>query len=208
MKKTILVLSPHTDDAEIAAGGTIAKWAVEGHTIIHCAFSSAVISLPAGTDENATEREFANAQTILFTDGHVLDFETRTVPQYRQQILEAIVEEGRLYEPDLVVGPSVHDCHQDHRVVAEEMTRAFRRTAAIMSYEHPRNDRGFTPHGWSELSQFDVEAKVAAIQAYKSQLHKPHSFMDRDSILAVLRYRGMQINTTYAEAFEIVRQRI
>ncbi len=203
----ILVLSPHTDDAEIAAGGTIAKWAQQGHTIFHRAFSSATISLPLGADSETTEREFHKAQSILGIKGEISNFETRTFPAFRQQILEVIVEDDHGFCPDLVLGPSVHDCHQDHCVVAEEMTRAFRRTAEIMSYEHPRNDRGFAPHAWSELSAAHAETKVAAIGAYRSQLAKENSFLDQGSIIAILRFRGMQINTSRAEAFEVIRHR-
>jgi|TARA_B100001964_G_scaffold236828_1_gene299238 LmbE family N-acetylglucosaminyl deacetylase len=32
-KLNILVISPHADDAEIAMGGTIAKYASEGHNV-------------------------------------------------------------------------------------------------------------------------------------------------------------------------------
>ena len=36
----ILALSPHTDDAELGAGGTLARFAEEGHTVTVVAFST------------------------------------------------------------------------------------------------------------------------------------------------------------------------
>lgn len=207
MSKTILVLSSHTDDAEIAAGGTIAKWVEQGHRVIHRAFSPAIISLPSGTGSETTTKEFWAAQRILGTKGFVWDYPARTLPEHRQEILDLIVRDANKYDPDLVLGPSMFDCHQDHQIVAEEMIRAFRRRAEILSYEHPRNDRGFTPRAWCKLSEDHVEKKLEAIAAYKSQVQKRHSFLDRDSINAILRYRGMQINTEWAEAFEVIRHR-
>ena len=34
MSKTVLVLTPHPDDAEVFAGGTIAKMVAEGHRVV------------------------------------------------------------------------------------------------------------------------------------------------------------------------------
>ncbi len=207
MSKTILVLSSHTDDAEIAAGGTIAKWVEQGCLVFHRAFSPAVISLPSGTESETTVKEFDAAQRILGTSGCIGAFPARTLPEYRQEILDLIIKDANDINPDLVLGPSMFDCHQDHQIVAEEMIRAFRRCAEILSYEHPRNDRGFTPRAWCELSESHVDKKLEAIAAYKSQIQKEHSFLDKDSIRAILRYRGMQINTEFAEAFEVIRHR-
>ena len=39
--KTVLALSPHTDDVEFGAGGTVAKWVEAGKTIYYVAFSIA-----------------------------------------------------------------------------------------------------------------------------------------------------------------------
>ncbi|MCB7129812.1 MAG: PIG-L family deacetylase [Candidatus Brocadiales bacterium] len=208
MSKIIYVLSPHTDDAEIAAGGTIAKWVEKNYVVHHRAFSRAIISLPSGIEPDQTEIEFNSAQEVLGTHGMIGDFPTRRFTEHRQDILDQILRDADRIHPDLVVGPSVNDCHQDHRVIAEEMIRAFRRSAEILCYEHPRNEHGFSPHAWCELTSDHVDKKISAIAQYESQEVKQDSFLDLDSILAVLKYRGMQINAHAAEAFEVVRQRI
>ena len=43
----ILVLAPHTDDAELGAGGSMAKWLEAGVDLHVAVFSTAEESLPA-----------------------------------------------------------------------------------------------------------------------------------------------------------------
>ena len=52
MFNKILVLSPHTDDGEIGAGGTIARFVEEEKEIYYVAFSSCEASVPKGFPEN------------------------------------------------------------------------------------------------------------------------------------------------------------
>jgi len=51
--KTVLALSPHTDDVEFGAGGTVAKWIEAGKTIHYVAFSTA--------EKSAQSEEVVNA---------------------------------------------------------------------------------------------------------------------------------------------------
>ena len=44
--QTVLILAPHTDDAELGCGGTIARFLEEGKKIYVAAFSTARASLP------------------------------------------------------------------------------------------------------------------------------------------------------------------
>lgn len=211
-----LFLSPHTDDAEIAAGGLMSRVAAAGKlgstSMYHYAFSLAQESLDPGWDEMSTAREFVKAcevyeipldeVAISDDDGMV---PVRRFPEHRQSILDTLVFIRNQWGPHVVVGPSLNDCHQDHQVVAQEMIRAFKRHASILCYEHPRNDAGFTPQMWVTLGEGDVETKMRAIGCYASQIAKANNFLDEGSIRARLQFRGQQVNTQYAEAYEVVR---
>ena len=72
----------------------------------------------------------------------VHDFDVRTFPERRQDILELLVALWEEWQPDVVFQPSLHDVHQDHRTVAEEGLRAFKRTT-ILGYEIPWNNFDF-----------------------------------------------------------------
>ena len=94
--KKALVLSPHTDDAELGCGGTIAKLIEEGWKV-HVIYFSAV----AERYPNLVE-EAANSGKILGITHEVLDFHTRFFPRDRQEILQALYDHSRSINYDLV----------------------------------------------------------------------------------------------------------
>ena len=53
-----LVLAPHTDDAELGCGGTIARFLEEGVELRVAAFSTAEDSLPPGMPRTQLRDEF------------------------------------------------------------------------------------------------------------------------------------------------------
>ena len=119
----VLILAPHTDDGEFGCGGTITRLLEEKAEVRYVAFSIATKSLPEGfpPDTLAKEVRQATAEIGIPEDGLVLhDFEVRTFPERRQDILELLIELREDWRPDAVFMPSLHDVHQDHQVVAAE----------------------------------------------------------------------------------------
>ena len=64
-KKRILILSPHSDDAELGCGGTISKLVADGHEILWLCFSTAEESLPPGFAPDALKNEFQDVMSYL-----------------------------------------------------------------------------------------------------------------------------------------------
>ena len=91
----------------------------------------------------------------------VHDFDVRTFPERRQDILELLVALWDEWRPDVVFQPSHHDVHQDHQTIAQEGLRAFKRTT-ILGYEIPWNNFEFSYGGTSRSSSAHLERKVAA----------------------------------------------
>ena len=137
--KRALVLAPHTDDGELGCGGTMARLVEGGCDVRYVAFSIATRSLPSGFEPDTLAREVreATAELGIREDGlTVHDFDVRTFPERRQDILEILVALWEESEPDVVFQPSHHDVHQDHQTIAQEGLRAFKRTT-ILGYEVP-----------------------------------------------------------------------
>ena len=63
--KDVLVLSPHTDDWELGAGGTICKLIAEGSRVTYVAFSTAEESVPAAFPRDILKTEVRNATSVL-----------------------------------------------------------------------------------------------------------------------------------------------
>jgi len=209
MKKNVfervLVLSPHTDDAEFGCGATLSRLNRSGSSIMSVAFSAAEESVPDGFPRDVLRSEFLNAHAALGIPEQqcrALTFRVRQFPHYRQEILEELVKLSRTYKPDLVFVPSTTDTHQDHKTLAEEAFRAFKRTS-ILAYEVPWNQQVSFINGFFKIDDIDLTRKLAAIAAYKSQQHRPYVTPEFVRSLAVV--RGGQMGAPLAEGFEVVR---
>lgn len=204
-RTTILVLAPHTDDGELGAGGSIARWAEEGHDIHYVAFSACQTAIPDGwpTDVLRNEVTEATKQLGIRPDRlHVLDFEVRRFARDRQEILQSMVELNRELEPGLVLLPTPDDLHQDHQVVAGEGLRAFKQTS-MLAYEIAWNNISFRTTSFVKLEQRHLDAKLAALACYASQASRPYA--DPEFLRSQVRYHGVQAGVKYAETFDVLR---
>jgi N-acetylglucosamine malate deacetylase 1 len=203
--KRVLVLAPHTDDGEFGCGGTMARLVDAGAEVRYVAFSIATKSLPAGFPPDTLAREVREATAELGIPTERLtvhDFEVRTFPERRQDILELLIELWEEWRPDAVFQPSLHDVHQDHQVIAAEGLRAFKRTT-VLGYEIPWNNLDFSLQAYVALERTHLERKVAALARYESQQHRRYS--DPEYIWNVARTHGINVNREYAEVFEVYR---
>jgi N-acetylglucosamine malate deacetylase 1 len=203
--RKVLVLAPHTDDGEFGCGGTLARLVENGTEVRYVAFSIATRSLPDGFPPDTLAREVREATTELGIPESQLtvhDFEVRTFPEHRQEILELLIALWEDWEPDAVLQPSLRDIHQDHQVIAAEGLRAFKRTT-ILGYEIPWNNFNFDYQAYFALEKEHVERKVRALSKYESQQHRRYS--DPEYIWNVARTHGINVNREYAEVFEVYR---
>src|SRR5207245_10719544 len=132
----------------------------------------------------------------------VHDFDVRTFPEHRQEILELLVALWEAWRPDVVFQPSHLDVHQDHQVIAAEGLRAFKRTT-ILGYEIPWNNYDFAYQCYVALERTHLERKAAALANYASQQHRRYA--DPEYIWNVARTHGINVNREYAEVFEVYR---
>lgn len=113
-----------------------------------------------------------------------------------------MVDLNRRYNPDLVLLPSSNDTHQDHFTVATEGFRAFKKTT-MLGYEVPWNNLDFRTSCFIELSDDDLERKVASVAKYRSQ--EGRAYANPEYLQGLAMVRGVQVGLRYAEAFEVVR---
>jgi LmbE family N-acetylglucosaminyl deacetylase len=202
----ILILSPHTDDGELGAGGTIARFLGEGKDITYVAFSGCETSVPIGLPKDTLRKECKRSVVTLGIQPEniiILDYQVRTFPEHRQEILDTIIKLKKDIAPKLVLVPSSNDMHQDHGVIFWEALRAFKKEASIWGYEHPWNNLTFTTDIFVQLTSEQVDRKILALKKYQSQIDK--RYMDENNLRALICSRGSQLDVQYAEAFELVR---
>ena len=201
----VLVLAPHTDDGEFGCGGTMARLIEGGSQVTYAAFSTAARSVPADFPRNVLETEVREATSLLGIDeAHLLvyDFEVRTFPTVRQEILEELVALQQRLDPDCVLMPALIDLHQDHKTIAEEGLRAFKRTT-VLAYEIPWNNLNFSHQAYVRLEARHVQKKVDALACYQSQKHR--NYVREDYIRNLAFTRAIDVGCEHAEVFEVYR---
>lgn len=203
----VLVLAPHTDDAELGCGGTMARMLEKDIDLWVAAFSTARASLPPGADPDTLKDEFKRATSLLgIPEDRVLvyDYVVRKLSYSRQEVLEELVKLRKELAPEMVLLPSGSDLHQDHQVLHDEGLRAFKEIT-VWGYELPWNHITFPAQAFVTLEERHLEAKWDALQAYESQLERERRYFERDFIVGLARVRGVQVKEEYAEAFEVIR---
>lgn len=204
--KRTLILSPHTDDGEISAGGTIARFIDEGIDVYYAAFSSCEKSIPDCLPEGTLIDECKNALNELGIKQKNIcffNYEVREFFKDRQKILDDIINLGKTIQPSLVICPSSFDVHQDHQVIYNEAVRGFKKTASIWGMEHPWNNLSFRKDIFVELQKTHIERKVNAIKKYLTQQDRP--YVKEEYIFSSAYARGVPIEKEFAEIFECVR---
>lgn len=194
MNRTMLVLSPHSDDGELGMGGTIAKL-VAGGDVVHNVIFSFCDSVELPKEANASAVHLGHKVIAL-------DYPVRNFHRHRQQILEDMIKLRNDIDPETVFIPSSDDVHQDHQVIRAEARRAFKH-CSIFGYELPWNIRSFTTSAYSKLGELFVEAKASAIAEYKTQEHRRYT--KKGVVISQAIFRGCQCNADFAEAFEVIR---
>ncbi|HEU0086630.1 MAG TPA: PIG-L family deacetylase [Pseudonocardiaceae bacterium] len=195
----LLVLGAHCDDAAIGAGGTLL-------TLCHANPGlrvTALVLVGGGTARESEERTalpaFCPKAELELT---ILDLPDGRVPAHWGRAKQALEDLRRRIEPDLVLAPSMHDAHQDHRELARLVPTAFR-DHLVLGYEILKWDGDLAqPQAYLPLSAEVLAEKVALLhQHYPSQ--QGRSWFDTDAFAGLARVRGVQCQARYAEAFHV-----
>ncbi len=195
----VIAIAPHIDDVELGAGATIHHLNKDNQVYY------VGLSLPPLIDSHTFMEEFQESSRILGLDKDRIilrNFNPRNLFDARGDILQLFFDLSKDLKPDLVLIPNSQDIHQSHEVVFAEARRAFKYTT-ILGYELPWNSLDFSMDVFITVDRKDVEAKVAAINAYRTQ--KDRIFFANDIVGDLARVRGKQIGREYAECFELTR---
>jgi len=203
----VLILAPHTDDAELGCGGSISKFLEEGKSVHIAVFSTAEESLPKGAAPGTLKNEFYEAMNIMQVPKEnltVYNYPVRRLSYYRQEVLEELVKLKKEIDPDMVLLPSGQDLHQDHQVVYTEGLRAFKERS-LLGYELPWNHITFSAQAFNTLEKHHLDKKWEALQAYKTQLQIGRPYFSPEFLEGLARVRGTMVKVDWAEAFEVIR---
>lgn len=197
---SLLFLGAHPDDIELGCGALIAD--IHQQTSIYCMTFSDNKKNP--DLQNLVTEHFESMRALGLRDEQVElgTFETRRFPDYRQEILEKMLDLKRRLKPEIVFVHTSQDIHQDHVTVTQEALRAFRGTT-VLGYDVLRSSYGFFPHFLVEVSAEGVETKIAAMEKYKT--YKDRYYFSPEVLRATAVRHGALAERPFAEGFDIVR---
>jgi len=195
--KRVLILGAHTDDFEFGCGGYIQRF--KNKKVI--VFSPALKSIPDGFGNDCTENELKESCNLIGCEYELLKIPVRNFGEYRQQILEKLIEIKNEYNPEIVFTHSSTDTHQDHRVIHNESIRAFR-DCTIYGYNIDCNNYTDIFTTFVELKKSEFENKKKFISCYKSQIAKKNYIK---MVNIINQYWGLMIGKNYAETYETIR---
>ncbi|GAB2813740.1 PIG-L family deacetylase [Actinocorallia aurea] len=197
----VLLVAAHCDDLPIGAGGTLLELcrATPGVRV------SALVLSGGGTAREDEERKALAAFCPgAELDVTVLDLPDGRLPAHWERAKEALEEVRRRTEPDLVIGPSPHDAHQDHRGLAALVPTAFRSHQSL-GYEIVKWESDLAQPGlFVPLTAETVAEKIDLLhRCYPSQTGR--TWFDDETFRGLARIRGVQCNSRYAEAFHAAK---
>ncbi|NLA80399.1 MAG: hypothetical protein GX853_06600 [Chloroflexi bacterium] len=198
--KSLLFMGAHPDDIELGCGAFLAG--MNGKAEIFCyTFSDNQKNpdLPNLVQEHANSMHVLGLRDDQFELG---TFETRRVPDARQEILEKRIALRKKHRPEIVLVHTAQDLHQDHQIITQEAMRAFRGTT-VLGFDVLRSSYGFFPHFLAEVSEADVNKKIAALAEYKT--YKDRYYFSPDIMRATAIRHGALAERPYAEGFDIIR---
>jgi LmbE family N-acetylglucosaminyl deacetylase len=194
--KRLLCIGAHSDDIEIGAGATILRILRESPDVevTWCVLSGSEIRQDEA--RRAAERLLRNAaRSLIFTS-----FPDSQFPEHRSKIKDTFEQRLKHVNPDLILTHSREDRHQDHRV-ANELTWNTFRANQIWEYEIPKWDGDLIqPNLYVSAEPDDASLKVSVLLETFASQSKKHWF-DSETFLGLMRLRGLESNSRYAEAF-------
>jgi LmbE family N-acetylglucosaminyl deacetylase len=195
----LVLVGAHCDDIAIGAGGTVLELCRAHPDLRVTALVCTGGGGPREAEERAALAEFCPGAKLEVT---VLGYPDTQLPAYWEQVKAAVRALRERSDPDLVLAPSTHDAHQDHRLLAELVPNSFR-DHLTLGYEILKWEGDLAqPRVYLPLTETALREKLDLLfRHYGSQ--RGHSWFDREAFGGLARVRGVQCHARYAEAFHL-----
>lgn len=221
----ILAIGAHPDDVEMMCGGTMAKYAAQGHKVFLATATSGNIGSATHSMEEIAiirKKEAANSAAIIGAEYLCLDYDDEMFFEDRSVRL-AFINLVRYCQADVILTHNPVDYNPDHELTSKIINDiAVMIPIAHLKTEEPPCDKipsifyfepavgmGFVPTHYVDITDFYetkkqmfgcMESQKAWMAAnYVSLRANPELFFDSMRIMS--EYRGMQAGVKYAEGF-------
>ncbi|MBC1308648.1 PIG-L deacetylase family protein [Listeria booriae] len=201
--KKILLVTAHSDDAEISMGGTLRKYLNQDYEVLNVIFSiPSKIEIRKNEALKAAQQFGYNVKFATFCENN--NVEDIPLHDLIKEIDQLIVS----YDPDIIYTHWSNDSHQDHRILSRAVRSSFRKKQVTL-YEFEQINQNnnisanqFQPNIYCDISDY-MSDKREMIQCFESQLQGDMGhYLDNSEYIG--KWRGSQIQVPYAETFQLI----
>lgn len=222
-----LAVYAHPDDADVACGGTLARWAAHGcevHLVVCTDGGRGTTDPEVRPEELAVRRaaELARAASIVGLASHEVLGAADGELEERRGLREELVRHIRAIRPEVVFG---HDPtavffgqdyfnHRDHRAAGWALLDALVPSAALPHYfadVGPPHQASLVllsgtlePDVWVDISE-TVDTKAAAVECHRSQFREVEEGWAGEAVRRRAEEEGRRAGARHAEGFRRLR---
>jgi LmbE family N-acetylglucosaminyl deacetylase len=189
-----ICISPHPDDTELGMGATLHKFRN----------GIAAVKLVVLSDRARSRREKLNRRDQKRA-GEILgvsDIEFFRLPvrffgscESRDRIRLTVSRVVDDFKPDVIFTPGLGETVQDHQAVAEEVVTVICGKSSILGYEVIRHNRFFTPSGFFEVSEIDLNEKIPAVNSFSEFANR--YYFEPEALRALASVRAIRGSEVY-----------
>lgn len=217
---TVLVLSCHPDDMEIACAGTLLKCKERGDRVVVCHLSSGNLGHEIIPADELREMRAGEAKRSAELAGFEImygGFDDLEIFDNNKEARDKVVEIIKQVDPDFIITHAPDDYMPDHTAVSRLAFDAC--FAATLPNYHVKTEGkarlvplyymdtlcgvNFNPTEYVDITPY-VDKKLEMLNCHESQIvwMRDHDHIDfPDMVKTCSRYRGFQCGADYAEGF-------
>jgi LmbE family N-acetylglucosaminyl deacetylase len=224
--ETVLVVAAHPDDEVLGCGGTIARHADAGDSVIVLIAAEGLTSRQKQRDRMLISDQLSLLQIAVQQSAEVLGAtsvkclslpDNRLDSLDRLDLIKQIEEHIGFYQPQVVYVHHAGDVNVDHRRLHEAVVTACRPTPGhpvqrLFSYEvasstewqPPGSAPPFQPNWFVDITA-QWERKQQALEIYSTEMRPSPHARSLEAVEHLARWRGAQVGVAAAEAFCLLR---
>lgn len=202
----VVVVAVHPDDETIGCGGTIIKH-LNKQDEVHC-----ILVTNGNTEQKLIWDKVKD--TYHFTSVTELAFpELDLMDKSLNELIPPLSKAISTIQPQTIIIPNRSDAHSDHKAIFSAVascTKAFRypfiekvlmmEVISETDFALPLPEGQFIANYYVDITK-EFEKKQEILKIYESELLPYPQTRNLNTMQALNRYRGSQINAEYAEAF-------
>lgn len=222
-----LIVVAHPDDETLGAGASMYKWTRNGDAVDVCIMCTEAKARAFRPEDNELDNDKNESNKFLgvnrIYEGTFPNIEMNTVPHLR--LVQFIEQAIRKSQPDVIITHHTADTNNDHLMTSMACQEAFRlyqrrpgqkplsefwymEVGSASDWNVNSAFNAFRPNIYVEIGKEGVDAKIKALSMYRGVMRPyPHP-RSNEAMEGLAAWRGSQVGSMYAEAFECAMRRI